>query len=277
MKNYDLYCDDCLDVMETLPEKTIAAVITDPPYCSGGRQQATARNIVTKANGRLPDEWFLGDNMGTDTYIRFMRQIARQCLRLCKLGAHGYVFTDWRQYTNIVTAWESVGWSLRGCLVWDKARGGAMGSFWRNNHEWVCIFTKGNPTPLPNGGYFNTWQGVKRQGGVHPTEKPIGLLEYMASAVKGCILDPFMGSGTTGVACAKVGNSFVGIEQDRVYFDVAQDRIKTAYGDYSETKLELLNVTTRASNNALAGDHKGRRGKLVADISGSVAAAPCGY
>ena len=240
MKTYKLYLGDCLDTMETLPEKTIDAIITDPPYCSGGRQQASARNVVTKVDGRQPDEWFLGDNMGTDTYVRFMRQIARQCMRLCKLGAHGYVFTDWRQYTNIVTAWESLGWSLRGCIVWDKARGGAMGSFWRNNHEWVCVFTKGNPTPLPNGSFYNTWSGTKKQGGVHPTEKPIGLLEYIASAVDGIILDPFMGSGTTGVAAAKVGNSFVGIEQDKVYFDVADDRIKAAYGDFEETKLELF-------------------------------------
>lgn len=243
MTDHTTYIGDCIEVMQTLPDESIDAIITDPPYSSGGRQQASARNIVSKANhdNRPPDEWFLADNMGTDTYVRFMRQVSRQCLRLCKMGSHAYVFTDWRQYTNIVTAWESVGWSLRGVIVWDKDRGGAMGSFWRNNHEWICVFTKGNPNPLPNGSFFNTWRGAKKQGGVHPTEKPIKLLKYIVSAVDGVVLDPFMGSGTTGIACAELNRSFIGIEQDKAYYEIARDRIASAFGEFQESNLPLFN------------------------------------
>lgn len=221
---------DCLEVMRQLPDGCVDAVVTDPPYCSGGRNQATARNLVTKSD-RDNDEWFISDNMGVDTYIRWMRQIANESLRCASLGSQGFVFTDWRQYTNLVTAWESVGWSLRGCIVWDKAKGGAMGSFWRNNHEWCCVFTKGAPRPLPHGGFFNTWQGTKPQGGQHPTEKPLRLMRYLCESVTpvgGIVLDPFAGSGTTGVAAILEKHRFIGIEREAAYVDIARRRIADA-------------------------------------------------
>lgn len=221
---------DCLDVMRAMPDGVASAIVTDPPYCSCGRNQASSRNLVTKST-RDNDEWFISDNMGVDTYLRWMRQIARESLRVCSLGSQALVFTDWRQYTNIVTAWESVGWSLRGCIVWDKARGGAMGSYWRNNHEWVCAFTKGAPRALPHGGFFNTWRGTKPQGGEHPTEKPVDLMRYLCESVSprdGVIVDPFNGSGTTGLAAYAQGFRYVGIEQEPQYVEIARRRIADA-------------------------------------------------
>lgn len=100
-----------------------------------------------------------------------------------------------------------------------------MGAFWRNNHEWIAVFSKGQPTPLPNGSFFNTWQGTKPQSGFHPTEKPVELMRYLVQAVDGTVLDPFMGSGTTGVACRLEGRRFIGIEIDRTYYDIAERRI----------------------------------------------------
>lgn len=226
-----LYHGDALDVLPTLPADHFDAVVTDPPYSSGGRQQATARSIVSKNDNdiRDADEWFLGDNMGSDTYIRWMRQIARESLRAVILGGHAYVFTDWRQYTNLVTAWESVGWTLRSVIVWDKARGGAMGSFWRNNHEWVAVFAKGQPHPLRHRSCFNTWTGTKPQDSDHPTEKPLSLLLYIIGAVApvmGRVLDPFAGSGTTLVAAKDSGFRAVGVERDRKYSELAAERCR---------------------------------------------------
>lgn len=222
--DYTLHHGDCLEVLPTLAANSVDAIVTDPPYSSGGRQQAIARQIISKSD-RPGSDWFLGDNMGTDSYIWFMRQIAQACIKVARMGAHAYVFTDWRQYSTLVAAWETVGWTLRGVVVWDKARGGAMGSFWRNNHEWVAIFSKGAPAALPHGGFFNTWTGTKPQAGYHPTEKPVELMRYIVQAVSGTVLDPFMGSGTTGVSCRLEGRQFIGIEIDRGYYDVAERRI----------------------------------------------------
>jgi site-specific DNA-methyltransferase (adenine-specific) len=169
-----LYLGDCLDILPEIGR--VDALVTDPPYSSGARQQAGARSQFKKIGGIgqcRTDEWFLGDIMGSDTYLRWQRQVARECSALATPGSPAYVFTDWRQYTNIVTAWETLRWTLRSVIVWDKNRGGAMGLYWRSNHEWICVFTKGKPRPLPHGSFFNTWTESKPQGGEHPTEKPL--------------------------------------------------------------------------------------------------------
>lgn len=225
----EVYCGDVLDVLPTLPASSFDAVVTDPPYSSGGRTQASARNQVSKSDSRQSDEWFLGDNMGVDSYVRWMRQVARDCLRVTIPGGHAYVFTDWRQYTNLVTAWESVGWSLRSVIVWDKAKGGAMGSFWRNNHEWACVFTKGQPNPPAHRLCYNTWTGSKPQGHLHPTEKPLGLMSYIISAIPkgtGVLIDPFVGSGTTLEAAKENGFRAVGIERNPLYANGAVQKVK---------------------------------------------------
>lgn len=224
---------DCLDVLRGMSDASADAIVTDPPYCSGGRQQAGARNTISKADTREDTDWFLGDNMGTDTYLWWMREIARECLRTVTIGSQAQVFTDWRQYSTVVQAWESVGWTLRSCLVWDKAKGGAMGSYWRNNHEWAAIFAKGKPRPLAHRSCFNTWTGIKPQGGAHPTEKPVELMRYLLSTVEPTermpvILDPFAGSGTTGVAAMLLGYDFIGIEREAAYVEIARKRIADA-------------------------------------------------
>ena len=199
---FTIYHGDVLDVLKQLGPDSVDAIITDPPYCSGGRQTAGARNTISKSDTREDEQWFLGDNMGSDSYIWWMRQVAGAALTACRPGSMGFVFTDWRQYTTVVTAWETMRWTLRSAFMWDKDPGGAMGSYWRNNHEMGAIFTKGKPRPLAHRSAFNTWTGAKPQGGLHPTEKPLRLMEYIVSAVSpigGIILDPLAGSGTTGI------------------------------------------------------------------------------
>lgn len=239
MSAWELIQGDCLDVLRGLDAGAVDAIVTDPPYCSGGRQQAGARNIVSKS-GRHDASWFTGDNMGTDTYLWFMREIARECARISTAGAPAYVFTDWRQLTTITTAWESVGWTYKALIVWDKNRGGAMGSWWRNNHEFVCAFVKGKARPLSSASFFNTWRGTKPQGGEHPTEKPVEFMRYLVSSITpaGCtVLDPFAGSGTTGVAALLEGFQFIGVEQSGDYVRLARDRLQAAE---SELGLDLV-------------------------------------
>jgi len=232
-KRWTLYAGDCLDVMREIPACSVDAVVTDPPYSSGGRNASAARGLITKST-REDEDWFLGDNMGSDTYLWWMREIAREALRVATPGSQAQVFTDWRQYSTLVTGWESTGWCLRSVLVWDKARGGAMGSYWRNNHEWAPIFVKGKSRPLAHCSAFNTWTGAKPHGGEHPTEKPVALMRYLISTVtptdagRGAVLDPFTGSGSTGVAAIAEGRVFVGIEREPAYLAIAARRLADA-------------------------------------------------
>lgn len=219
-----IYNGDVLDVLDSAELPQVSAIIADPPYCSGGRQQASARDTFSKNAER--HDWFLGDNMGTDTYLWWLRQVARRLFDVAELGAHFYCFTDWRQYTTVVTAAESVGWTLRSCVVWHKNRGGAMGSFWRNDHELVPVFAKGPPRPLPNGGFFNVLQATKPQGDEHPTVKPEGIIQRLVEAAGGgLVLDPFMGSGTTLRAAKNLGARAIGIEVNARFCEIAAERM----------------------------------------------------
>ncbi|WP_210234920.1 MULTISPECIES: site-specific DNA-methyltransferase [unclassified Mesorhizobium] len=115
-------------------------------------------------------------------------------------------------------------------LVWDKRKGFTRNDFadcemaWTNlkgvarliNHYW-------------NGMMRDSEKGIPR---VHPTQKPVAVMEWVlgeATAPNEAVLDPFMGSGTTGVACVKLGRKFIGIEIDEGYFDIACERIRKAY------------------------------------------------
>ncbi len=218
-----IYHGDCLDVLPQLPDK-IHTIVGDPPYCSGGRQQAGARLNLEKS---ARNTWFLTDNMGTDSFLWWMREIAGRLFNLAELGAHFYCFTDWRQYSNLVTACETKGWTLRNVVVWDKARGGAMGSFWRNNHEWVPVFTKGPARAIAHGSCFNTWHGTKPQADEHATVKPLGLVSYLLQAAgTGSVLDPWMGSGTTLLAAKTLGCRAIGIEIEEQYCEIAAKRLQ---------------------------------------------------
>lgn len=218
-----LYHGDALEILPTLDANSCAGVVTDPPYCSGGRQQASARSIREK-NTR--GEWFNTDNMGSDSYIWWLRQAVGELYRICTQGSHLYMFTDWRQYANVTTACETKGWTLRSVVVWDKMRGGAMGSFWRSNHEWCPVFSKGPPRPTPTQSYFNTWHGTKPQTGSHPTEKPVALMEYLIQATsEGTVIDPFAGSGTTLRAAKDLGRPAIGIELEEAYCEVVAKKL----------------------------------------------------
>jgi site-specific DNA-methyltransferase (adenine-specific) len=217
-----IYHGDALDVLPQLG-RSFGGVVADPPYASGGRQPASTRSDYALTKYR--SDWFGGDNMGTDSYTWWMRQVGRCLFDSADAGAHFYCFTDWRQYSNVIIGLETVRWGLRGCLVWTKNRAGAMGSFWRNDHELIPVFTKGNPTPLPDGSFFNVLAGSKPQGGEHPTEKPLAVVTRLIQATKGDVIDPFMGSGTTLAAAHLLGRRCVGVEIEERYCEIAANRL----------------------------------------------------
>jgi site-specific DNA-methyltransferase (adenine-specific) len=197
-----LYLGDCREILSGLPK--IDAVVTDPPY---------------------------GMNNNCD-YTRFT------------MGPNGHGKASLRKYPNIIgddepfgpgpwLSWNQVilwganhfGKSLPvgTTLVWIKKLDGAFGSFLSDAEiGWM----KGG-----HGVYCHrdqTLLGETHQR-AHPTQKPLGLMRWCVEKTNGTVLDPFMGSGTTGVACAKLGRKFVGIEIDSKYFDIACKRIFDAY------------------------------------------------
>ena len=212
--NATLYLGDCLEVMPTLAK--VDAVITDPPY-----------GINTKSDGlgKL-SPW--GDLINSaHWYAAWMReararlQPTRGCMWTC---------LNWRSMVTFQKAACDIAWPIESLMVWDKewiGPGGLRGL--RPSYELVALFAHGDfgiaDRGLPDVQRFKV--GSHKPNG-HPAEKPISLMDFCVRHSPGAVLDPFMGSGTTGVAAVRAGRSFVGVEMDQRWFDIACERISRA-------------------------------------------------
>ena len=220
-----IYHGDCL---ETLPNVSdFDTVITDPPYASGARRDAdkTTRGAMTRMADNA--DWFSHDQMTGWGYSWFLRGLLVHIAAKLSSGGHLYCFSDWRQTPNIYAILESVGLRVNQCLVWDKIAFG-LGAYWRNQHENIVFASQGQPSPMTNKGLGSVlhFNGVHASQRDHPTEKPLHLLTHIISGIPGdCILDPFMGSGTTLRAAKNLGRKAIGIEIDERYCEIAANQL----------------------------------------------------
>jgi site-specific DNA-methyltransferase (adenine-specific) len=200
-----LYLGDCREILPTLGR--VDAVVTDPPYgialntdnsrFSGGHTASVKRrgNGVGTAGGAP----IAGDAEPFDP--SFLASVGNE-----------QIIWGWNNYPDRLP---------RGaCLIWIKRNDAAFGSFlsdaetaWHSRGHGVYCFRD-----LSNNG--------ETHSRAHPTQKPLPLMEWCVSRTRGeTVIDPFMGSGTTGVACVRLGRPFIGIEIDERYFDIACRRI----------------------------------------------------
>jgi len=213
-----LYQGDCLELSGLHP---VDVVITDPPYSSGGFSEAAKMGTGGSIGSTINDRKIQGDTMSSEGYIALVRRVLRSAD-----ASSAYVFTDWRMWGHTKEAVELAGFRLRGMLVWDK-QSPAMGARWKMQHELIAWGTK--LTSKMGDGYGNVLSSGRSGNEFHPTEKPLPLIQKLVNnAEPGVIFDPFMGSGTTGVAAVKNRRPFVGIELDTAFFDIACRRISDA-------------------------------------------------
>lgn len=194
--NATLYLGDCREILPTLPK--VDAVITDPPYGIGEHGGGF--------RGRKGQNIRVHENLGWDK----MRP-EPETFALILAAAPMHIIWGGNYFADMLP--PSKGW-----LYWQKLMGGdfADGELaWTSRDKALREFTK-----CPKG-----------QGAEHPTQKPVALMEWCIGFFPGAetVLDPFMGSGTTGVACANLGRAFIGIEREPKYFDIACERIYNAY------------------------------------------------
>lgn len=210
--NATLYCGDCLEI---LPDIKADAVISDPPYgmnCntnstrfSGGHRSSMSRRGV----GRDYGSGIVGD----DTPFRPEKFVNYKKVVLWGVNHFG-------QRVPVGTT-----------LIWIKRFDNAFGSFLSDAE---MAWMKGG-----HGIYCrrNMEMMAEAKTRKHPTQKPVGIMMWCIEMAKvdtnEIVLDPYMGSGTTGIACAKLGREFIGIEIERKYFDIACKRIEQAQAQMS--------------------------------------------
>jgi site-specific DNA-methyltransferase (adenine-specific) len=231
-----LYLGDALGVLQSHPSFRARALVSDPPYCSGGFTEAAKRSA--KGQGLRSEtlregEWFGGDNM-TSAGLQWLLRAVAVAFKGHALddGCTASFFCDWRMVPLLATAIESAGLRFQSMPIWDKQAVG-LGTGFRAQHECILHFAIGGPR------YHSKSHGnVLRAPRVsadrdHPTEKPVSLMAKIidVQAEPGTlVLDPFMGSGSTGVAAVMNGRSFVGIEHDPGHFETACRRLAHAQG-----------------------------------------------
>lgn len=197
-----LYCGDCMDILPTLGK--VDAVITDPPYGIG----ENSKKVASRGKLAVPTDY---------GYFDWDKEPASAAIISAIRGISEYQAIFGGNYFNLP---PSSCW-----LVWDKLNG-------KNDFADCELAWTNWPKAVRRLQWL--WHGMIRQGNearYHPTQKP---LEVMKWAIELCpkadiILDPFMGSGTTGVAAIQLGRKFIGIEREPKYFDIACKRIEQAY------------------------------------------------
>lgn len=222
-----LYLGDCLEAMTGMADGSVAAVLTDPPYSSGGRRENARSLRKSMLRATEDDVWIHGDGMSTQGFVWLMRQCGLQWRRLLTPGGHALSFIDWRMAPNLAAALESADLRQHPVLVWDKAAFG-MGTVFRNQHEFIVHMSAGNPADPQRRDVGNVLRFPAVRGGVHPTEKPVPLLHTLLSVVTppgGVVLDPFAGAGSTLIAARNFGLPAIGIEADERWCEAAARRL----------------------------------------------------
>ncbi|MEA9489337.1 DNA-methyltransferase [Xanthomonas campestris] len=230
MKN-QLLQGDALTILPTLEANSFDALITDPPYASGGLTAAArARPPSAKycRDGGHAD--FVGDERDQRSHLKWMHLWLSECARVLKDGAPVLLFTDWRQLPLTTDALQIAGFTWRGITVWDKTEGvrPQLGRF-RNQAEYIVWGSKGN-MPLDRRapvlpGVIR--ESVRKADKHHLTGKPTELMRQLVQICEagGRVLDPFAGSGTTLVAARDEGYNWTGIELASHYLEVATKRL----------------------------------------------------
>jgi DNA modification methylase len=239
---HTIFCGDSRDtrcyslVMEG---RKADLVFTDPPYNVRIAGHATGLGAIQHKNFKMA-----GGEMSEDEFTDFLARVFNQLAYHTADGSLHYVFMDWRHAREILTAGKQAYTELKNVIVWVKDNGG-MGSLYRSQHELIFLFKNGkechrNNVQLGQFGRYrtNVWNyaGInsfsrKTEEGnlleLHPTVKPAALV---ADAIMDCsargdiVLDSFLGSGTTLIACERTGRTCYGIELDPLYVDTTVRR-----------------------------------------------------
>ena len=227
---------DCLPFMKAMPDASFDAVITDPPYASGGLTTADRKaSPVRKYISRDRHPSFDSDTRDQRSHFMWSVMWMAEALRLTREGCWLMVCSDWRQLPTTSDALQVAGWTWRSIVVWDKTEACRphQGIF-RNQTECVLVATRGSigkeqerPRVFPAGVFRHYLKPADKH---HLTGKPVPLMAHLMTVLpaQSKILDPFAGSGSTLAAAQNLGHVATGIELSPEYYRIACNRLGLA-------------------------------------------------
>lgn len=223
--NFQLNEGDAVSWLRTLPNASTNLVITDPPYESLEKHRAIGTTTRLKVSKGSSNEWFrIFPNS------RF-EELFREVHRVLEKNAHFYLFCDPETAFIAKPIAESVGFKFWKPLVWDK-RAIGMGYHYRSRYEFILFFEKGK-RKLHDLGIADILEAKRIRGG-YPTEKPVEISDVLVrqSTLPGeIVIDPFMGSGSAGVAAIRNGRRFAGNDITEAAVRLSRQRLIAASGE----------------------------------------------
>lgn len=252
MKNYRLYNNDCLKILEDIPENTFDMIFADPPYMlSNGGITCQNGKVVSVNKGK----W--DKSQGIEQDFEFHKKWLSACKRVLKKNGTIWVSGTYHSIYSCGFAMQLLGYHILNDISWFKpnASPNMCCRYFTASHETLIwarkdkkikhtfnydLMKNGNfPSDFikkPNTQMRSVWaigtpKSSEKTFGKHPTQKPLDLLDriVLASTNEGnLILDPFMGSGTTGVVALKHKRKFVGIEKEKEFIELAEKRLQSS-------------------------------------------------
>jgi site-specific DNA-methyltransferase (adenine-specific) len=233
-ENIKLYNDNCLNVLKRLPEKSVNLIFADPPYNLSGD------GYLTTQNGKVA-KLHKGDWDVIDDIHKFNEDWIKECVRVLSYNGTIWISGTLHNHPSVGVILKKMGLWVINDIIWFKPNATPLLATNRcapsTELIWVASKTKKyffnyDLAKQINGGkqMKNLWQiNAERHKTKHPTEKPESLLNriiLLGSNEYDTVLDPFLGSGTTGVVAVQNNRKFIGIEISKEYFEIAEQRIR---------------------------------------------------
>lgn len=231
-----LYNEDCLTALDKIIDDSVDLVFTDPPYNLGNFAKKRGYHVNSmRENSFVTSDW---DNVSYDDWVMLMNKLFEKLSKVSKIGSSLVMFISSLRIETIINIAEKYKYYYKTTGVWHKTNPMPRNmnlhfvnsnEFWlyfiyrkrtgtfNNNNKLVLDYIETSVTPLS-----------EKTIGRHPTQKPLQLIEPLIEILSNptdLVIDPFMGSGTTGVACKKLNRNFIGIETNKEYFNLANNRI----------------------------------------------------
>lgn len=241
----DIKCGDCIDLLKDIPNESVDLILTDPPYNiskeNDNRDRSKLNSAIMRRHKPLNYDFGDWDNMERQEFLNFTKEWFY--LACDKLKNGGTIITFFNKEDISYFNWIGKEKDIRTRTIYTWHKTNPVPSFRKVNYLSACEFayigSKGDKSWTFNFGmqkdmhnFFETSNASSYGVTDHPTEKPLSMIEHLVGvhSNKGdIVLDPFMGSGTTGVACKDLDRSFIGFEKYEHYFDIAKQRIEGTY------------------------------------------------
>ena len=226
--NVYLYNGDCRNVFNGIDSESVDLLVTDCPFKTISVGSKTPKGGIFLTREAKAGKMFRHNDIEFSEWLP-------EVYRILKQDTHCYIMINARNLAELQQKAEKVGFQFQNILIWYK-NNATPNKYYLNAYEMILMLRKGKAKNINNMGTKNVLQINNIIGNKnHPTEKPVELMKILIenSTVGGdLVIDPFMGAGSTGIACKELNRDFIGIEIDEKYFKIAKERIE----DTEETK-----------------------------------------